>query len=162
MAAQGSDVALFFYAGHGIAVNGQNYIVPVDAQLADPTAVDFETIPVNMITDQMKFGNGVNLVLLDACRDNPMAAQLSSVSGATRSLSVSTGLAEMDLQNAGEGLAIAFATSPGAVAEDGSEGNSPFTAALLRHIGAANTDFTEIMSRVTGDVYKNTDQRQRP
>ncbi|KAJ55887.1 hypothetical protein ACMU_08955 [Actibacterium mucosum KCTC 23349] len=159
--AQGSDVALFFYAGHGIAVNGTNYIVPVDAQLSDPTAVDFETVPVDMITDQMKYGNGVNLVLLDACRDNPMATQLSAV-GATRSMRVGAGLAEMGLDNAGEGLAIAFATSPGAVAEDGQGEHSPFTTALLNNIGAANTDFTEVMSRVTGEVYNSTNQRQRP
>lgn len=163
MKSQNADISLFYYAGHGVAVNGQNYIVPVDVKLADATAVDFETVPVKMITDQMKFGTGVNLVLLDACRDNPLIAQLNSATQAsTRSLSIGSGLAEMDLSNAGEGLAIAFATSPGALAEDGTGDHSPFTTALLRHIGAANVDFTEIMSRVTGDVYEMTEQRQRP
>ncbi|MBR9761951.1 MAG: caspase [Rhodobacteraceae bacterium] len=162
-AARDADIAIFFYAGHGVAVNGVNYIVPVDAMLNDSTAVDFETVPVDMITDQMKFGSGINLVLLDACRDNPLADQLTlATTGSTRSLRVGSGLAEMGLDNAGEGLAIAFATSPGAVAEDGQEEHSPFTAALLRHIGAVNTDFTEVMSRVTGDVYEATEKRQRP
>ncbi|MEM7321288.1 MAG: caspase family protein, partial [Pseudomonadota bacterium] len=80
----------------------------------------------------------------------------------SRSASVSTGLAEMKIENPGKGLAIAFATSPGEVAYDGEGEHSPFTSALLNHIGTANTDITEVMSKVTGEVYRKTDQAQRP
>ena len=82
--------------------------------------------------------------------------------GATRSVAVSSGLAEMSAQDSGKGMAIAFATSPGQVALDGDGMNSPFTTALLRHLDAENTDIAEVFSRVTGDVYENTGRAQRP
>lgn len=158
-----SDLSLFFYAGHGIAVNGQNYIIPIDSEFKDSTAIDFEAISVKLVTRQMEISEGVGLVFLDACRDNPLATTLArSMGSGTRSASVSNGLAEMKLSNAGKGLAIAFATSPGEVAYDGDKANSPFTAALLEHIGAPDTDITEVMTRVTGTVYAETSQKQRP
>ena len=158
-----ADLAIFFYAGHGIAVDGTNYLVPVDAEFTDPTALDFEAISVDFVAKQMQYSGGVNLLFLDACRNNPLARSLSRSMGRTsRSTNVSTGLAEMKITNPGRGLAIAFATSPGEVALDGEGDHSPFTSALLNHIDAPNTDITEIMGRVTGEVYNSTQQSQRP
>jgi uncharacterized caspase-like protein/peptidoglycan hydrolase-like protein with peptidoglycan-binding domain len=158
-----ADLAIFFYAGHGLAVDGTNYMVPVDAKFEDITALDFEAVSVDFITRQMGYSGGVNLLFLDACRNNPLATNLSRAMGKlSRSTSVSTGLAEMKIENPGKGLAIAFATSPGEVALDGTGSHSPFTAALLKHISAENTDITEVMSRVTGEVYSSTNETQRP
>lgn len=160
---RGADINIFFYAGHGMSVAGTNYLVPIDAEFADETALHFEAVPVDDVTKQMSYSDAVNLIFLDACRDNPLSRSLArSMGGATRSASVSSGLAEMKIQNPGKGLAIAFATSPGDVALDGEGDHSPFTMALLEHIGAENTDITEVFSKVTGAVYESTDQAQRP
>jgi peptidoglycan hydrolase-like protein with peptidoglycan-binding domain len=158
-AARTGEVNLFFYAGHGMVVDGRNYLVPIDAQFEDETALDFEAVSVDFITKQMSYADAVNLVFLDACRDNPLSRSLSS---GTRSVAVQNGLAEMKIPSAGKGMAIAFATSPGEVALDGEGNNSPFTTALLEHIDSPNTDITEVFSRVTGDVYESTNQMQRP
>lgn len=161
-ASRDSGVNLFFYAGHGMAVDGVNYLVPIDAVFEDETALDFEAVAVDFVTRQMSLSDGVSLVFLDACRDNPLATTLSRSMGATRSTAVANGLAEMKVTNSGRGMAIAFATSPGEVALDGEGVNSPFTSALLRHLDAENTDIAEVFTRVTGDVYDATGQKQRP
>lgn len=161
-ASRQSDVNIFFYAGHGMSVDGINYLVPIDAEFADETALDFEAVAVDFVTRQMSLSDAVNLVFLDACRDNPLSRSLSRSMGSTRSNSVSNGLAEMQVDNTGRGMAIAFATSPGEVALDGDGYNSPFTTALLRHLDAPNTDIAEVFTRVTGDVYAETESQQRP
>lgn len=161
--ARGADLSLFFYAGHGMQVDGENYLLPVDAVMGDETAIDFEAFPVEMITRQMSLTKGANIIILDACRDNPLAENLSrSISGSSRSIGNSGALAAMDVTDNGRGTGIAFATSPGEVAADGDGEHSPFTEALLRHIGTPNLPITSIMSRVTGEVYEATGQRQRP
>jgi uncharacterized caspase-like protein len=161
--AKDADLNLFFYAGHGVDINGTNYIVPTDARFADESAPEFEAVPVDRLIRLMQFSAGVSLVFLDACRDNPLGRTLArSMGGGTRSAGVRSGLAEMQIQDPGEGIAIGFATSPGHVALDGEGDNSPFTTALLKFIDAPNMDITEVMSRVTGDVYKSTKQSQRP
>src|SRR5882757_387286 len=123
--AQGADVALFFYAGHGIAISGTNYLLPVDADIKSEMDVKLgAAINVDLTLEQTMGDAKVKLVFLDACRDNPFAAKIRSAR-ATRSLSVESGLAEM---KSGEGTLIAFATGPGQTALDGEEGtNSPFT-----------------------------------
>ena len=158
-----ADLTLLFYAGHGMSVNGTNYLIATDARMEDPTALDWEAISVDFIAKQMQRSDGVSIMFLDACRNNPLARTLSRSMGTlARSTEISAGLARMDIQNPGRGMAVAFATAPGQVALDGEGTHSPFTQALLRHIKAPNTDFTEIMSRVTGDVYNQTNQTQRP
>lgn len=158
-----ADVKLFFYAGHGMSVAGKNYIIPVDAEFNDAISLDFEAVEVDFIIKQMNYSDGVSLVFLDACRDNPLAAKLSRSLGAgTRSAAVNSGLAKIDVPTEGKGLAIAFATSPGDVAYDGETDHSPFTQALLNHIATPNMDITEVMSRVTGDVLDLTERQQRP
>ena len=130
--AQGADVAVFFYAGHGIAISGTNYLLPVDADIKSEMDVKLgAAINIDLTLDQTMSDAKVKLVFLDACRDNPFAAKIKSNS-ATRSVSVQSGLAEM---KSGEGTLIAFATGPGQTALDGQEGtDSPFTRALIAHI----------------------------
>jgi peptidoglycan hydrolase-like protein with peptidoglycan-binding domain len=160
---RGADIGLFYYAGHGMQVHGRNYLVPVDAAFQDVTALDFEAIAMDLVTKQMQQEVSVRLVILDACRDNPLSKTLSrSMSGGTRSNAVEEGLAEVKLGDAGEGTAIIFATSPDEVALDGEGEHSPFTAALLNNIDLPDTDLPVVMSRITGEVYNSTKQQQRP
>lgn len=162
-AVRGADIGMFFYAGHGMQVNGRNYLVPVDAAFQDVSALDFEAVAMDLVTRQMQQDVAVRLVVLDACRDNPLSKTLSrSMSGGTRSNAVPEGLAEVKLGDAGEGTAIIFATSPDEVALDGEGEHSPFTTALLNNIEAPDTDLQVVMSRVTGEVYSSTKQKQRP
>lgn len=156
---RGADVALLFYAGHGLQVLGNNYLLPVDAALEDETALDFEAVQIDFILRQMSRETSVRLVFLDACRDNPLAEVLAKAGGNAKT---GSGLAEIQIENGGSGTLVAFATSPNQVAYDGSGEHSPFSTALLVHIGEPNISITEAMNRVTGDVFKATAGKQRP
>ncbi|WP_269582302.1 caspase family protein [Roseibium sp. Sym1] len=161
--AYGAEIAILFYAGHGLQVAGKNHLVPIDATIEDETSLDFETITVDFIMRQMSKDVKVQMVFLDACRDNPLARTLSRRMGPSRSGSVGAGLAEIKIEETGgEGSVIAFATSPGDVALDGDGTNSPFTSALIKHIDTPNASIQTVMTRVTGDVYEETEKRQRP
>jgi uncharacterized caspase-like protein len=153
---RGADLALFFYAGHGIQVSHRNYLLPVDAVLEDETSLDFETVSLDFVLRQLSRETKVRLVFLDACRNNPLAGSASGLSNAQQ------GLAEVQFEDGGSGTLIAFATSPDEVAYDGSGEHSPFATALLEHIGDENVQLTTVMTRITGAVYKATGGRQRP
>src|SRR5882757_128517 len=142
--AQGADVAVFFYAGHGIAIGGTNYLLPIDADIKSEMDVKLgAAINIDLTLDQTMSDAKVKLVLLDACRDNPFAAKIKSNAPSTRSVSVQTGLAEM---KSGECTLIAFATGPGQTALDGQEGtNSPFTRALIAHITTPGVEIQQAM-----------------
>jgi hypothetical protein len=158
--AEGADVALFFYAGHGIAVNGTNYLLPVDADLKSEMDVKLgAAINVDLTLEQTMNDAKVKLVFLDACRDNPFAAKIRTAK-ATRSVSVQTGLAEM---KSGEGTLIAFATGPGQTALDGEVGtNSPFTRALMANIATPGVEIQQAMTRVRAQVNEETSKNQLP
>ena len=154
----GADLALFFYAGHGVAVGGQNYLVPTDARLASEGDADFEGLPLTLVLKQMEREAKTSIVLLDACRDNPLARNLARTMG-TRSSQVSQGLAEV---RTGVGTLIGFSTQPGNVATDGAGRNSPYAEALLRHMEVSGTDVSGVLIAVRNDVLKATDGRQVP
>src|SRR5471032_2310990 len=158
--AQGADVAVFFYAGHGIAIAGSNYLLPVDADIKSEMDVKLgAALNIDLTLDQTMSDAKVKLVFLDACRDNPFAAKIKSNS-ATRSVSVQTGLAEM---KSGEGTLIAFATGPGQTALDGKEGaNSPFTRALIAHIATPGVEIQQAMTEVRAQVNEETSKGQLP
>ena len=158
--AEGADVAVFFYAGHGIAVNGTNYLLPVDADLKSEMDVKLgAAINVDLTLEQTMSDAKVKLVFLDACRDNPFAARIRSAK-ATRSANVGSGLAEM---KSGEGTLIAFATGPGQTALDGTEGgNSPFTRALLANIAQPGVEIQQAMTKVRAQVNEETSKGQLP
>jgi peptidoglycan hydrolase-like protein with peptidoglycan-binding domain len=158
--AEGADVALFFYAGHGIAVNGTNYLLPVDADLKSEMDVKLgAAINVDLTLEQTMGDAKVKLVFLDACRDNPFAAKIRSAK-ATRSANVATGLAEM---KSGEGTLLAFATGPGQTALDGEAGtNSPFTRALLANIAQPGVEIQQAMTKVRAQVNDETAKGQLP
>lgn len=124
--AVGAEVALFFFAAHGLQVAGENYVVPTDARLATPTDVDFELIPLDLVARALS-GAQARILILDACRDNPMAARLPA-----GSRSVGRGLAPVERVDLG--TLIAFSTAPGAVALDGTGDLSPLLEALVQHL----------------------------
>src|ERR1700740_1928906 len=158
--AEGSDVAVFFYAGHGIAINGTNYLLPVDADIKSEADVKLgAAINVDTTLEQTMQDAKVKLVFLDACRDNPFAAKIRSAK-ATRGVTVDTGLAEM---KSGEGTLIAFATGPGQTALDGEAGtNSPFTRALVANIAQPGVEIQQAMTRVRAQVNDETSKNQLP
>jgi uncharacterized caspase-like protein len=158
--AEGADVALFFYAGHGIALNGTNYLLPVDADIKSEMDVKLgNAVNVDVTLEQTMADAKVKLVFLDACRDNPFASKIRSNSP-TRSLSVQQGLAEM---KSGEGTLIAFATGPGQTALDGEVGtNSPFTRALMANIAAPGVEIQQAMTQVRAQVNEETNKNQLP
>jgi hypothetical protein len=152
-----ADVTLFFYAGHGMQVNGVNYLIPIDAKLASQTALDFETVNAENIISYMSSDTRAGLVFLDACRDNPLSRSFQKKS---RSANVSSGLASRT--TADQNLLIAYATSPGQVAQDGTGRNSPFTAALLRRLPQPGQDVQSLLTDVMGDVQDSTNREQIP
>lgn len=155
-----SDVSLFYYAGHGIQVAGENFIVPVDARVEKASSIDFELVNVSMVTNYMGGEKRIGIALLDACRDNPFTRSLSRALG-NRSNQVNSGLAE--LRSEVGGLLVGFATAPGDVAADGvGMKNSPFTTALLRHLGTKGLEVELMMKRVKADVIGLTKNQQRP
>jgi len=158
--AQGADVAVFFYAGHGIAISGTNFLLPIDADIKSEMDVKLgAAINIDLTLDQTMSDAKVKLVFLDACRDNPFTAKIKSNS-ATRSVSVQSGLAEM---KSGEGTLIAFATGPGQTALDGQEGtNSPFTRALIAHITSPGVEIQQAMTEVRAQVNEETNKGQLP
>ncbi|HKD28621.1 MAG TPA: caspase family protein [Xanthobacteraceae bacterium] len=157
---QGADVALLFYAGHGIAVNGKNYLLPVDANLNSEFDVKFgAAIDLDATLDQTMADAKVKLVFLDACRDNPFADKIRSASR-TRSVTVLSGLAEM---KSSEGTLVAFATGPGQKAIDGRQGeNSPFTHALLQNLAEPGVEIRLALTKVRAQVSEETHKQQLP
>ena len=154
--ARAAQVALFFYAGHGLQVDGDNYLVPVDAHLADEADLPFEALQLDLVLKRM--GGGTNLVFLDACRDNPFARGWE---GAGRSTAVGRGLRRVG-EASGSGLFIAFATDPDRIAADGEGRNSPFTAALKRHIETPGLEINGLLTEVRKTVLASTGNIQRP
>lgn len=150
------DVALFYFSGHGIQLGAENFVLPVDASGADGAELKKASVSLQSILREMELRADRNVVILDACRNNPFQSTLSgrSVGG------VSRGLARVD---AGVGSYIAFSTQPGNIALDGTGRNSPFTEALLRHLdGNATNDLHELMRKVRADVVEATDGTQIP
>ena len=156
----GADVALFFYAGHGISVNGKNYLIPVDAELNSELDIKLgAAVDIEATLDQTMADAKVKLVFLDACRDNPFADKIRSAAR-TRSVAVSSGLAEM---RSSEGTLIAFATGPGQKALDGKQGeNSPFTRALLKNLAEPGVEIRHALTKVRAEVSDETGKRQLP
>src|SRR5215475_4256992 len=157
---QGADVALFFYAGHGIAVNGKNYLIPVDADLNSEFDIRLgAALDIDVTIDQTMADAKVKLVFLDACRDNPFADKIRSAAR-TRSVTVLSGLAEM---KSSEGTLIAFATGPGQKALDGRQGeNSPFTRALLKNLAEPGVEIRHALTKVRAQVSEETHKQQLP
>jgi hypothetical protein len=154
----GAQVGLFFYAGHGLQVGGQNYLAPIDAKLTTASAVDFEMVRLDLVHRTMERETSTNIIIMDACRDNPLARNLARALG-TRSTQIGRGFAAVE---SGEGTLISYSTQPGNVALDGKGRNSPYTAALLKHVATPGDDLPTILINVRNDVMRETERRQVP
>ena len=157
---ENADAAIFFYAGHGLQVGGRNFLLPVDARVQTERDLDFDAVNLDFVLKQMELGRAdkTNIVFLDACRDNPFAGNLARSMG-TRSASIGKGLAQVDT---GVGTFIAYSTQPGNVALDGTGRNSPFTAALAKHVVEPDRNLTSVMIEVRKDVLAATGGKQVP
>jgi hypothetical protein len=157
-AAETADVALFFYAGHGLQVGGQNYLVPTDGQVEYEAEVDISLVSLAGVIQQLERGSRTNVIFLDACRDNPFADKLAKSSNRS-AVSLAKGLGRVQAES---GTFVAFSTQPDAVAADGSGRNSPFTTALLKHIAGPGQSISDVMISVRNDVIAETSGKQVP
>lgn len=161
-----AQIVVVYYAGHGIQVDGRNYLVPVDLQFRagsgmTDTMMDMDTIMAGL-DDQVR----TNILILDACRNNPMAPKVASTGPARDIEAGSSGLAAPITLGAGAtlgaGTLIAFATAPGQVALDGEGPNSPFSSALTRHIVTPGLEVQQMLTRVRAEVVAATKGKQVP
>lgn len=157
---QDADVSLLFYAGHGMQFKGENYLIPVDARLESEATIQREAFPVTRFVSLMENRTPLNLVFLDACRDNPLAKRLFRSMSRTRSTPLTQGLGPIKRPTS-ETLMV-YATAPNDVAADGDGRNSPFTQALLQHMQTPDVEVEVMLKRVTRTVLTNTQKRQKP
>jgi hypothetical protein len=149
---RGAEVGLFYYAGHGVQVRGSNYLVPIGANPTREADVDFQMVDINLVLRQMEgSGTRLNLVILDACRNNPFGGRGLRATGG--------GLAQMQ---APEGTLISYATQPGNVAQDGTDGNSPYSKALAQTIRRGGLDIFGTFNAVGLAVKRSTGGSQQP
>lgn len=144
-------VGLFYFAGHGVQYEGRNYLVPVSARIEDEADIEYETVDANKVLSKMELaGNDVNIVILDACRNNPFARSFRSSK---------QGLAQMD---APTGSLLAYATSPGSVASDGKERNGVYTKYLLQYMDQPGQTLNQLFMKVRRAVLQETGKKQTP
>ncbi len=155
--AQDADVAVVFYAGHGIEVDGTNYLVPADAKLARDFDIEDEALSLDRLLKAIEPAKRLRLVMLDACRDNPFSKTMKRT---VASRSVGRGLAKIE-PTVSDTL-IAFAAKAGSVALDGDNANSPFTTALLENIAVPGVDLRIAFGRVRDSVLTSTGRKQEP
>lgn len=150
-AIQQGSVGVFYFAGHGVQADGENYLLPIDANIQVERDLPYESLPLARIVGRMEAAdNDINIVILDACRNNPFASSVRSLQ---------RGLATVD---AATGFFIAYATAPGNVADDGQGRNGTFTAALLNHIRTSNLTVEQLFKRVRAQVSNATNGQQIP
>lgn len=152
-----ADVAVVYYAGHGIEVDGTNYLVPIDAVLERDVDVYDEALTLERVLVSVEPAKQLRLVILDACRDNPFARSMKRTMA---SRAVGRGLAKVEPTS--PNTLIAFASKAGSTASDGDGKNSPFTAALVKHVTKPGLDLRRAFGYVRDDVLKSTGNRQEP
>jgi uncharacterized caspase-like protein len=155
--ARDADIAVIYYAGHGLEVNGMNYLVPVDAQLETDTDVYDEALPLDRVLVAVEPAKQLQLIILDACRDNPFSTTMKRTVALR---SVGRGLAQVDISS--PNTMIAFAAKAGFTAADGDNKNSPFALALASHLTTPGMDLRKAFGYVRDDVMKATNNRQGP
>ncbi|MCX5828041.1 MAG: caspase family protein [Deltaproteobacteria bacterium] len=145
-------VGLFFYAGHGVQIGGRNYLLPIGARINRDTEVKFQAVDTEIVLAEMgNAGNNLNIVILDACRDNPFGRSFRTGS---RGLAI--------ISDAPKGTLITYSTSPGKVAADGSGRNSPYTESLIRHIKTPGLPIEEVFKEVRKELGRKTGGQQVP
>jgi Caspase domain len=157
---RGADAVLFYYAGHGMQYGGKNYLMPVDAELQDEVSLRYEMIGFDDVKSTMQLSPGIKIIVLDACRDNPLAERfVRSISLSTRDVPMSRGFAPPERA---QGMIIVYATQVDDVAQDGIGRNSPFSAAFLKEIREPGLEVGSMFRRIGADVYTATNGRKSP
>ncbi|MEK9283592.1 MULTISPECIES: caspase family protein [unclassified Bradyrhizobium] len=155
--ARDADVAVVYYAGHGIEIEGTNYLIPIDATLERDTDVYDEAFSLDRVLLAVEPARQLRLVILDACRNNPFSEKMKRTVG---SRAISRGLARIEPATAN--TLVAFAAKAGSTASDGNSKNSPYAAALVKYIGTPGLDLRRVFGFVRDDVMKATGNRQEP
>jgi uncharacterized caspase-like protein len=155
-ATEGSEIAVVFYAGHGMEMGGENWLIPIDAELRSDTDVESEAVSLRSLSLQVSKARQLGLVILDACRNNPFAAMMK---GALRTRAVTRGLAPTEPT---DNVLVAYAARDGTTANDGDGRNSPFTAALLRNIEKPGLEISFLFRNVRDEVMSATKREQQP
>ncbi|WP_342726255.1 caspase family protein [Bradyrhizobium sp. B097] len=155
-AADGADWAVIYYAGHGMEMAGENYLVPVDAKLTTDRDVSFEAVALTQVMGATEGARKLHLVILDACRDNPFANQIKRT---VASRSIGRGLAQVEPDS---GTLVVYAAKHGQVALDGDGGHSPFVTALIKRMQTPRIEIRKLFDLVRDDVMAATDRRQQP
>jgi uncharacterized protein len=155
--AAGADIAIVYYAGHGIEVAGDNYLVPVDAKLARDRDLEYEAVNLSSVLDAVGEARKLKLVILDACRNNPLADSIALRSGVVRE--VTRGLKRIEPKG---DLLVAYSAKAGTVALDGEGKHSPFAEALMKHMPTAGIDVFRMFGRVAETVLETTGKKQEP
>lgn len=159
-ASASADTSLFYYAGHGMQYQGRNYIMPVDADLSDDVSVHYEMTSVYDVKAAIERSDGVRIMVLDACRSNPLAQRFArSITSATRDIPNVRGFAPAEKM---QGMVVVYATQADEVADDGVGRNSPFSSAFLKEIKEPGLEIGTMFRRIGEDVYKATNGRQSP
>jgi hypothetical protein len=156
--ARDADIAVLYFAGHGIEVNGTNYLVPVDARLATDFDVEDEALSLDRLLRALEPVKRLRLVILDACRDNPFVRTMQR--GVATRAAPTTGLAKVEPVQSD--TLVAFAAKANSTADDGTGANSPFTAALLNHLAVPGRDVRIALGFVRDEVLKSTRNKQEP
>jgi len=151
-----AEVALVFFAGHGMELGGKNYLVPTDARLKSDQDVEWEVVPLDLVLTAIRLAD-LQIVVLDACRNNPLAARMVVSRGAFRS--VPQGLAAVEPRG---NTLIAYAAKAGSFALDGDSSNSPFTSALLQHMSTPGVEIRIMFGKVRDSVLQTTKEKQEP
>lgn len=154
--ARNTEIAVVFFAGHGIEVGGENWLIPIDAELKSDTDVEHEALGLKGVMLTVEGTSKLGLVILDACRNNPFAAKMQQL---VRSRSVSRGLTQVE-PNAN--VLVAYASRDGTLASDGEGRHSPFTSALLQHLETPGLEINFLFRNVRDDVIKATNRAQQP
>lgn len=155
--ARDADVAVIYYAGHGMEVDGTNYLIPIDAALETDTDVYDEALPIDRVLVSIEPAKQLRLVILDACRDNPFARTMKRT---VASRGIGRGLAKVEPSS--PNTMIAFAAKAGSTASDGNSQNSPFAVALADHLPKPGLDLRKAFGFVRDDVLKATGYKQEP
>lgn len=151
-----ADWAVVYYAGHGIELDGQNYVIPIDAKLDSDRGVLFETVPLDHVVEATAGARKFRLVILDACRNNPFLQTMTRVAS-TRS--IGRGLTRVEPQG---GVLVAYAAKAGEIALDGDGGNSPFVVALIEQLKRPGVEVGFLFRKVRDSVLKQTNNTQEP
>ncbi len=155
-----ADIAVIFYAGHGIEIGGTNYIIPTDARLASDRDAEDEAVPLERVVSSADGAKKLRIIILDACRDNPFTVKMRRERRTASRAAVSSGLGKVEPTSTD--TLIAYAAKAGSTAEDGEGSHSPFTTALLKNLTVPGLDIRLAFGRIRDEVMKSTGARQEP